>query len=333
MDEKIDFVITWVDGGDKDWLAEKMKYLSKDVDTNDVLNAANRYRDMETLKYWFRCVEKYAPWVNKIFFVTWGHIPKWLNINNPKLKIVNHKDYIPQEYLPTFNSNVIELNLHRINELSECFVNFNDDMFITDYVNKDFFFRKGLPRGTANLYPILPRANYDHTTLNNVIIINRHFNKEKVMKKFFLKFFNLKYGLYLLRFPTLNSYRGRWCGFYESHSAISHLKSTMKNVWKEESDALDSACKNRFRANSDISHWLFEKWNFMTGKFYPISKYSKRHIDLSDNNEDVVKAIINRKYKILCINDASVDYDFEKAKKEIIKAFEEILPEKSSFEL
>ena len=35
----------------------------------------------------------------------------------PKLKLVSHKDYIPAEYLPTFNSNVIELWLHKIPEL------------------------------------------------------------------------------------------------------------------------------------------------------------------------------------------------------------------------
>ena len=115
MEEKntnpIDFVIIWVDGNDKQWQAEKAKYDGKTV-TN--ANSEVRFRDWDNLQYWFRGVEKFAPWVNKIHFVTWGHLPKWLDTTNPKLNIVNHKDYIPSKYLPTFNSHTIELNLSLI---------------------------------------------------------------------------------------------------------------------------------------------------------------------------------------------------------------------------
>ena len=92
-DEKIDFVIAWVDGNDKEWLAEKAKY-----SPSSMADSATpvRFRDWDNLQYWFRGVEKYAPWVNKIHFITWGHLPKWLDTNNPKLHIVNHRDYIPE---------------------------------------------------------------------------------------------------------------------------------------------------------------------------------------------------------------------------------------------
>ena len=66
----IDFVVTWVDGNDPAWQKERIQYRA---DKTTDIDAA-RYRDMETLKYWFRAVEKYAPWVNKIHFVTWGCI-------------------------------------------------------------------------------------------------------------------------------------------------------------------------------------------------------------------------------------------------------------------
>ena len=98
-----------------------------------------------TLKYWFRGVENYAPWVKQIHFVTCGHLPEWLNINHPKIHIVNHKDYIPEQYLPTFSSHVIELNMHRIPGLSEHFVNFNDDVFLTQPVKPEDFFQDGKP--------------------------------------------------------------------------------------------------------------------------------------------------------------------------------------------
>ena len=100
MEATIDFVLMWVDGNDPEWQKEKSLYES---DTNgDKRNI--RFRDWDNLQYWFRGVEKYAPWVNKIHFVTWGHLPSWLNTEHPKLNVVKHSDFIPKEFLPTFNS-------------------------------------------------------------------------------------------------------------------------------------------------------------------------------------------------------------------------------------
>ena len=113
MSDKIDFVITWVNGNDPQWQKERDAYAANEHIEYYENNA--RFRDWDTLKYWFRGVEKYAPWANKIFFVTWGHLPDWLDINHPKLQIINHSAFIPAEYLPTFNSNVIEYFFHKIN--------------------------------------------------------------------------------------------------------------------------------------------------------------------------------------------------------------------------
>ena len=55
---------------------------------------------------------------------------EWLNTKHPKLNIVCHEDFIPQKFLPTFNSHTIEWNFHRIPGLTEQFVYFNDDMFL-----------------------------------------------------------------------------------------------------------------------------------------------------------------------------------------------------------
>ena len=104
-----------------------------------------RYRDWETLRYWFRGVEKFAPWVNKIYFVTCGHVPSWLNLDADKLVHVKHSDYIPEEYLPTFSSHPIELNVNRIRGLSEHFVYFNDDTFLCRSIPKEIFYRDGKP--------------------------------------------------------------------------------------------------------------------------------------------------------------------------------------------
>ena len=97
----IDIVILWVDGSDPTWLEEKRKYAPPSAKDS---NSVNRYRDWGLLPYWFRCIEKHAPWARKVHFVTWGHVPAFLNLNAPKLHVVKHRDFIPEEYLPTFSS-------------------------------------------------------------------------------------------------------------------------------------------------------------------------------------------------------------------------------------
>ena len=126
---EIDFVVTWVDMNDPKWKADFSKYSKKGIDntTNEFSEA--RFRDHGFLKYWFRGIEKFAPWVRKIHFVTSGQKPEWLNVDHPKLSLVNHSDYIPEKFLPVFNSCLIEIYMHKIPDLTEHFVYFNDDFF------------------------------------------------------------------------------------------------------------------------------------------------------------------------------------------------------------
>lgn len=336
MDEKIDFVVTWVDGNDKKWQEEKRKYekLEKDEDYKFEIwnNNEIRYRDWDLLKYWFRGVEKNTPWVNKVYFVTYGHIPKWLNTKNEKLVIVNHKDFIPEKYLPTFNSNAIELNLHRIKDLSDKFVYFNDDFYLIKKVNKKEFFKKGLPCETAATDCTSLDWDVGHAEIKNLQIINKHFSKKNVIKKYWYKWFNLINGKQLIKTLALLPWK-QFTGLYEGHIASSYLKKTFEDVWEIEANTLDKTCMNRFRSDSDVSHWLFKNWQLVSGKFSPrrpgIGKMYLKKID-----KEIIKAVENKKYKMICINDVNCTYDeFKEQKKKITNAFEKIFPNKSSFEI
>lgn len=53
--------------------------------------SASRFEDNEELRYSLRSIEKHAPWVRNIFIVTNGQIPSWLNLDNPRVKIVTHQ--------------------------------------------------------------------------------------------------------------------------------------------------------------------------------------------------------------------------------------------------
>lgn len=331
MDNKIDFVIAWVDGSDESWQKEKNKYL---VDKN-CDNRKNRYRDWDNLIYWFRGVEKYAPWVNNIYFITYGHIPKWLNINHPKLKIINHKDYIPKEYLPTFNSHTIELNMHRIESLSEEFVYFNDDMFIIDNVKKEDFFKNNLPCDSAVLSLNIPHTYDDMTCIstNMMGIINNRFNKKNSISNNIFKWFNVKYGTKMLRTAYLNVWP-RFCGIYETHIPNSFLKSTLRTVWESEKQILDSTSKDKFRNNkTHINQWIFRYWQLAEGNFYPRNINFGKYFDLGNEFEKSLDWISKRKSKIVCLNDTDEFIDFEQSKLKLKSAFETNLNQKSSFEL
>ncbi|MCT3529538.1 capsule biosynthesis protein CapG [Latilactobacillus curvatus] len=304
---------------------------SKFSDNKSNLNGESRFREYDLFKYWFRAVEKYAPWVNNIYLVTDRQTPKWLNKDHPKLKLVNHDEYIPNEYLPTFNSNVIELNMHRIKELSENFVLFSDDVFLNDYVHPDDFFKNNLPVESGIIYPIFPESEFDNIRLNNVAIINKYFSKRLVTKRNFSKFYNLMYGTSLIK-QIINSPYNRFPGFEDKHLTTAHKKSTFEVVWEKQKDTLVNTSKHKFRELSDVNHWLVKYWNICEGNFYPQNSRFGAFFWVREY-KSVIEDLKASKHKVICVNDEDEVEGLMTVKDSLIKSFEEKYPNKSKFEL
>lgn len=327
-----DIVIAWVDGNDKAWLEEKRKY-QPDFTQED---REERYRDWGTLRYLFRSIEQFAPWVRTVHFITWGHLPEWLNTECPKLHIVNHKDFIPEKYLPTFNSHTIELNLHRIEGLAENFVYFNDDMFLTSPVKEDYFFHNGIPCDEFILDAVyFAKTSAGAYNGNNLEIINSHFNMKKLKKTYPLwKIFNPKYGIRNL-YRTFVLMKWPWFpGFHYNHLPTSLLKSTYEEVWKKEYEILDASCQDRFRSKRNVNQWLFKFWQLASGNFYPRNpRYGKAFHIKERQNKELVLAIKNQKYRMICINDTAKTKNFKQHKEDVIHALQNILPTHCCFEI
>lgn len=325
----IDFVITWVDGNDPKWQKEYYKYKGEDGDKRAV-----RFRDMDTLQYWFRGVEKFAPWVNKVYFVTCGQQPEWLNINHPKLVRMHHEQFIPPQYLPTFSSHAIEMNLHRIPGLSEHFVYFNDDMFLVGNTEPNDFFVDGLPCDSAVINYAAPREEpLNLVPFVNIAAINRNFIKKEVMKQQAQKFFTLKYHKYLLK--NIQFIMGKWFpGFKYFHLPSSFLKSTFDEVWQREHELLDRTCSHKFRVLTDANQWLCQNWQICKGDFFPrdtnMGFYGS--IDSLEKLEETVKHITDGKCKFLCANDSEFR-DLELIKSKLNGPLQKLFPKKSSFEI
>lgn len=326
---KIDFVVTWVDGADPLWLKEKAAWKP----SGDADGAPERYRDWDLMRFWFRGVAKFAPWVNRIHFVTWGHVPEWLNTQAPKLHIVRHGDYMPADVLPSFNSNAIEMSMHRIDGLAEHFVYFNDDMFLLKNVRPEDFFRNGRPVDSAVMSPVMPvwKEEIGKTVLNNVYLINKHFDKKTVMKQHPGVFFSAGYGSGLLRTLCLLPWR-HFPGFFNDHLPIPYLRSTFEEVWELEGERLAEVLRHRFRDYSgDVSHWLMRYWQFCKGVTHPASR--RRGKDLRIDEEKTVQDIRDQRYKMICINDsAELADDFENVRRRIRDAFS-FLSDRCEFEL
>ena len=333
--EKIDFVITWVDGSDPEWLNEKERYLKLERGQFFKDSSASRYRDWNNLQYWFRGVEKYAPWVNKIYFVTWGHVPKWLNVNHPKLVIVKHEDYIPSEYLPTFSANVIENNFHRIKDLSETFVYFNDDIFLIKKTKPTDFFKNLKPVDTAvlNVHCYSKSETLLMTPIVDIGIINEHFKLKEVLNNNFFKWFNPFYGKGLLQNMIL-SFCPRFPGMVQYHLAASLLKNTYVEIWDKEYEVLNNTCSNKFRCTTDVNQWLFREWQLAKGEFVTRKGQLGRSFGINRGIKDIISYIEKRKGKMVCINDADITYEqFEEYKREINSVFVKLFPDKSEYEL
>lgn len=329
---EIDFVVTWVNMDDPEWKKEFIKYSGKsDNEKNGVSEA--RFRDYGFLKFWFRGIEQFAPWVRKIHFITSGQTPEWLNIDNSKLNVIHHKDIIPDKYLPTYNSVVIERYIHKIPGLSEHFVYFNDDFYITRPIIPERFFKNGLPCDIATFLYNPSWSQWYKRIKNNIRIINRHFNKKEVMKRDHDKWFDKSYGARARWNYILKPY-GKFITLRTPHNAQPYLKSTFNEVWAAEEEELTKTSVNRFRSITDYTPELFRTWQICKGNFSPYNTYrDTKMFPLMIKSKKAIKAIRNQTYSLICLNDNIHIRNYEMVMRNIKEAFLSILPTKSTFEI
>ena len=335
----IDFVVTWVDGSDPVWRQEKQNYAEmssgQEVGTQ---NKEARYRNWDTLVFWFRAVEKFAPWVNHVYFITCGHKPEWLNLNSEKLRFVTHDSFMPEAYLPTFSSTPIELNMWRIPGLSEHFVYFNDDVFLNRPVKPRDFFHKGLPKECAVAKPMRVKLrdglDWNYTLLNDYAVINESFDIRRCIRKAPAKWFT-----YLINTKARYNWRlysdGYLIGMLNPHITRAFLKQTFADLWDRQNELLDQTSKSRFRTNSNVTIQLVTLWMLFSGAFYPAKNIGYFTTLTSNSIEGAVNVLLSSDYKVVCLNDSdsTEESEFEFLKAKVLEAFSKKFPEKSSYEI
>lgn len=243
FDKPIDIVYLWVDGNDPAWQKIKKECASivRGEGAPPDANANNRYSDHNELKYSLRSVWKYASFVNHIFIVTMDQKPAWL-AEHPQITIIDHKVIFKnQEDLPTFNSMAIESNLHRIPQLSEHFIYFNDDMFLgKEVAPSDFFTNTGKVK----------------------VLLEKHLSPDGPANKKDITYWAACRNTNNL----LNQKIKRETRLLISHSPYALLKSYMEKTAQQFPEAFESTSKHKFRCFEDytITNGLLQQhWNYL----------------------------------------------------------------------
>jgi len=156
VDFPIDVVYTWVDGADPRWRAERDRWSGRQSAAASDATLEGRFTSRDELLFSLRALHRNAGWVRNVIVVTAGQRPAWL-VEDDRLRVVDHSEIFPAEWLPTFNSHSIESRLHHIPGLAEHFLYLNDDFFLGEPVTPaDFFTPNGLPvffEGEAKVPP------------------------------------------------------------------------------------------------------------------------------------------------------------------------------------
>lgn len=310
-DFDVDIVYLWVDGSDSEW--RRKRNALEGVEREDAsLDCEGRYADNDELKYSLRALERNAPWIRRIFIVTDGQRPAWLDIHNPKIRIVDHSEILPEKARPTFNSVVIEHNLHRIPGLAEHFLYSNDDMFINRPVKKsDFFTADGLPmiRFNRRVMRKLSLWGEIHLLGKSLSNYNRTIMKasELVKEKF-----------------------GKYIGHKPHHNVDAFRKSDYANTFETFREAIEPTLVNHFRSDSDIQRVIYSYAPVAEGK--AVVKYVNQTTScrLQNYRHDHYRDIEKKNPTFFCVNDSqySTDDDRRMAREWLDRRY----PEPSGFE-
>lgn len=308
----IDLVYLWVDGSDPDWQAKRDAFIGN-ADENVSANCKGRYADNDELKYSLRSVEKYASWIRKIFIVTDNQTPDWLDATNPKISIIDHKDIMPKESLPCFNSMLIEYFLHKIPNLSEHFLYANDDMFINKPISPDTFFAN-------DDFPIIRFTCKPFRRL-------RWFWKERISKK--------PIQLYQQAIVNASQLVKKKYGTYYNgmphHNIDAYLKSDIREIAEKKlKNEFEAVFTNRKRNYNDIQRIIYSYIALAEKRGNLRYVLKKESFLVQIHKENHYKKLERYNPTFFCLNDSQYAQDSDRIR---AKAFlEKLFPQKSAFE-
>ena len=291
----MDAVITFVDGNRPQWRKQYAKAVGG-------VPSFTRFRDWGTLRYLFRGLARNAPFIRNVYLAVSDEdqVPGW--VNRKTVRVVTHPDFIPEKFLPTFSSNVIEMLLHNIPGLSEEFLYFNDDVFLLSPCSPEDFFVDGKPR-------LSPRIRTGRTTMFHEMIYN-----------------STQTARAILGLPKTEEF------ISQRHTVAPMTRRSFEYAYEIAGRQI-FASFTRTRQARNFNDYLFMDLNYFAGKYHP-ALIDFKYFGLDAQNADAIcDHIESSPVKTLCINDGCAPEDFEAVKARILAAFASRFPNKSKYEL
>ena len=291
----MDAIVTYVDGLDPLWRQDYEAALDEPV-------MAKRFRDWGTLKYLLRGIETHLPYVRNVYLVVsrQSQVPDWVS---GELKVVLHRDIIPERFLPVFNSTAIEMFLHRIPGLDERFLYFNDDMFPVRDCPEDRFYKDG--KCAMGFARSLFYGNlYKRQSRNSDLLARKALGKRP--------------GLLFMR---------------PQHTCSPMLRSECEALFGREEEAI-LASVTRTRTPENLNQYVFLDYLYYGGKAVN-RRLSNKHLSLATARIGKICDFLARPTRdLVCINDVHMDEEtFQEYRVRLLDAFDRALPVKSRFEL
>lgn len=292
IDFPIDIVFTWVDDQDLKW-QEKYSYYKR-ISQNHGQYATDvaRFSNHNELYYSLKSIKKNMGWVNNIYIVVDGQSPSWIN-EFSDVYIIDHKDIISCDYLPTFNSHVIEAHLHLIKDLSEHFIYFNDDVFAARKLLPGHFFRS---ENISSLF--ISKKNLIDMSLRGVLTptLSASMQSRRLIQSKFSK---------LIDTPLVHSY-------------VPLTKKNYEHVWQDFNKEIHSFLGNKFRTNNDLNlaTFLVPWYSYVCGRATPVRDicyyFNVRSAAAKDFYKSLLKKRMSEAPHSFCAN------DFTSTKKNVV---------------
>lgn len=276
----IPIVYLWVDGLDPEYRVR-----------HNITNVTSRNRDNNDLLYSLRSLEKNLTWwKGPIYLVTDKQVPKWLNTEFSRLRVVDHTEIIPAKYLPTRVSNTIEWFLHLIPGINDYFIAMNDDFMFLKQCDPTVFFG---PNNT-------PKLSFNNNELINTIDSPAKF---KLQGKVWLSTVHRSINILeeKLNYKFINKR-------YIQHSPRIFSKKAIIELHKLLKSEIDTSCMLRERAADGLldTVYLIQYYMAYYLKLGIKQKDAAEYYKDIDNNTNVIQLVGDIKKsncQFLCLND------------------------------
>ena len=302
----IDYVVPMVFHRDESW-RENFRKVGREYDEDD-LGDFVRYRSWDTEELLIQLVRKNMPWLRRIYILLAqkSQVQEWMRVamasqqTGPEVRVVFHREFMPEWALPTFNSRAMEMFLHRVPGISEYFLYGNDDMFPIRALAVADFFRPAKNGGgllpcihmTEKVFPEVPN-NFQAAAMCGLNFVAKRFGKK---------------------------YRTTW--LKNGHSIAPIVKKTCELLWMQGGQEI-AASVSAFRLPHNFNQYIYSWWQYFAGE-YVDEVPARRYVNAKKGLDEVEAVMRDGTAKIVCVNDNEMAWDWEqygRRVREVLKTY------------